>query len=99
MPGYHTVVASKAKRGGGTVVKCTMRPKCMATYEWNRPIAAFQFPMDAMTQIPGITIQSYDELLAELRSTAGSWWIARICRNYEHGLESENFFLLLNEYF
>ena len=87
MPGYHVVAGAKVCAGGGSIVKSSTRPFRMASYKWGRPVQGMDFPMDGLSQIPGIDEQSYDGLLAELRNSGGPWWIGRAYRNYEHALD------------
>ena len=87
MPGYHVVVGGKACAGGGSIIKSSIRPFRMASYQWPRPVQAMDLPMDGLSQMPGIDEQSYDGLLAELRNSGGPWWIGRVYRNYEHALD------------
>ena len=53
MPKYHVVVGAYAMPDGGATVLSSTRPGHAATHVWEKPIGAFQWPMDAMTRHPG----------------------------------------------
>ena len=80
MTSYSTFLATKWTCDGGAYVRCSVFPHDVG-YDRNRPDASLEFLTDSMLQVPGITTRSYDDLLAELRSTAGPWWIAPIDLN------------------
>ena len=91
------VVAAKSMAGGRTMFKVTVVPMRVVTYIWPRPIAAFDLPVDhvlPMPGVPGLTTAGYADLLLELSSTSGSWWVARVSRTVNHTL---NFYMRFSD--
>ena len=77
MSSYSTFLATKWTCDGGSYVRCSVIPHDVG-YDPNRPDLSLGFLTDSMLQVPGITTRSYNDVLAELCSTAGAWWIAPI---------------------
>ena len=67
---------------GGMELLSTIRPRRMASYRWDRPIGAFEWPMDSMQRLPGESNLDYDQLLDYLEASGGYWWVARIYKSY-----------------
>ena len=81
MVGHHAVAGSVAY-GDGSMTYATIAPSRMERYTWDRPVAAFQWPMDAMERLSGIEDLDYDGLLARFQAMGQPFWIARIWKNY-----------------
>ena len=80
MPKYHVVVGAYAMPDGGATVLSSTRTGHAATYVSEKPIGAFQWPMDAMTRHPGSQPMDYDQMEAILQGTGRYHWIARFLK-------------------
>ena len=77
MVGHHAVAGSVAY-GEGSMTYATIAPSRTERYAWDRPVGAFQWPMDAMERLAGIEDLDYDGLLARFQAMGRPFWIARI---------------------
>ena len=88
MPRYHVVAAAKGLSGGQSEVIASMRPGVNQHYASTKPVTAFDLPLNDLTMIPGLTYESYDQLLLQLSDTTEPWWLARIYENYNRNLDA-----------
>ena len=85
MPGHHAVLGGNAE-ADTMVVHSSINKTMMERYSSNDNIGEFKFPMEAMTQLPGIVHMDYNGLLAHLH-TKRYWWIGRTYKNFQGNLD------------
>ena len=73
MPGFHVIVAAMAGEDKKmTEVLSTCSRGHVETFYRKGPIAGFDFPMDNMSQCPGIREMDYDGMLAIVSANGNS---------------------------
>ena len=89
MPGLYVIAGCKQE---DDMLKSTVLSTCSVGYvqsfQWDRPINAFDFPMDCLTQLPGTIETDYDGMVGLLSANGNkNWWIAKIHANYKNDLD------------
>ena len=80
------IVCSGDATGRGTRVRSSIERDVMATYIWDRPLWAFDLPMDSMYRQPGVVRADYEEL-HQLLSGRPDYWLARVYANFNNDLD------------
>ena len=89
MPNYHLVAGARSMLNGEMMeLLSTLRPGRMSTYNWDRPLGAFLWPMNSLHQIPGERELDYDQLETYLIESGDYYWIARIYKSYTGNLDA-----------
>ena len=88
MPKYHLVTGARSMLNGDMMeLLCTIRPRRMLTYQWDKPIGAFLWPMNSLQQVPGERELDYDDLETYL-AASDYYWIARVYKSYSGNLDA-----------
>ena len=88
MPGYHLVAGGRTMLNGNMMeLLSTMRPKRMAVYQWDNPLAAFLWPMNSMTRLEEEKDFDYEQLETYL-AQSDCYWICRIYKSHSGLLDA-----------
>ena len=88
MPGYHLVAGGRTMLNGNMMeLLSTMRPKRMAVYQWDNPLAAFLWPMNSMRRMEEEKDFDYDQLETYL-AQSDCYWICRIYKSHSGLLDA-----------
>ena len=88
MPFYHTVQGAFSNADGSSTILSSISKGYTLRWQWDRPLAAMDFPLDGLTMVSSDPEEmGYDELLLYLQGTGRDFWIARSYANYENGID------------
>ena len=86
MPGYSCCISAEFAVGG-SIVRSTIRPDVLKRYGSQKPVGGFDLPMTDLEELDGVETMDFDQHRALLQATGHHYWIGRVYRNYDRGLD------------